>query len=188
VRSYDLANGQEFWRLHWGLDITESTPVCYRDSVIFSSGKGRNQPVVRISLSARGDITPDLDADSNESVPWLVRKGGPITTSPLVYRDRVYTFEDLGSCNIFSAETGRLIYKCDVSAEQFFASPVASNGWIYIPSLSGNLYAIKAGTVPAEIHKIPLDGRCFASPALAGRHLILRTTTTLLALDLGSNP
>jgi len=59
---------------------------------------------------------------------------------------------------------------------------VAADGRIYIASLPGKLTVIKAGGEKPEIlHQAEFGERIFASPALAGDNLYLRTHSTLYA-------
>jgi outer membrane protein assembly factor BamB len=84
----------------------------------------------------------------------------------------------------FDAKTGAPFYlqeRLD-AAESYYASPVAADGRIYVVSLPGRLSVIKAGGDKPEIlHQASFGERVFATPALAGDRLYLRTQTKLYA-------
>jgi outer membrane protein assembly factor BamB len=68
----------------------------------------------------------------------------------------------------------------------YSASPVASDGRVYLFSEEGQATVIEAGRqfkVLAENH---LDDGFMASPAIAGRALFLRTRTHLYRIEVGS--
>ena len=66
--------------------------------------------------------------------------------------------------------------------DDYYSSPVAGGGQIYVASLSGKLTVVKAGGEKPEIlHQAEFGERIFASPALVGDNLYLRTHSTLYA-------
>jgi hypothetical protein len=68
------------------------------------------------------------------------------------------------------------------AAESYYASPVAADGRIYVASVPGKLTVVKAGGDKPEIlHQANFGERIFATPALAGDRLYLRTKAKLYA-------
>ncbi|MBI4627017.1 MAG: PQQ-like beta-propeller repeat protein [Verrucomicrobia bacterium] len=64
----------------------------------------------------------------------------------------------------------------------YYASPVAADGRIYVASLPGKLTVVKAGGDKPEIlHQADFGTRIFATPVLVGDKLYLRTATHLWA-------
>jgi outer membrane protein assembly factor BamB len=69
-----------------------------------------------------------------------------------------------------------------VRAGNYYASPVAADGRIYVASLPGKLTVVKTGgTAPEILHQVDLGSRILATPVLVGKHLYLRTATHLWA-------
>jgi hypothetical protein len=59
---------------------------------------------------------------------------------------------------------------------------VAADGRIYLASLPGKLTVVKAGgDRPEVLHEADFGERIFATPALVGENLYLRTQTKLYA-------
>jgi outer membrane protein assembly factor BamB len=59
---------------------------------------------------------------------------------------------------------------------------VAADGRIYVASLPGELTVVKAGgDTPEILHEVDFGERIFATPALVGDKLYLRTETKLYA-------
>jgi outer membrane protein assembly factor BamB len=82
------------------------------------------------------------------------------------------------------AKTGNAYYTQErlEAPGDYYSSPVAGGGKIYVASLEGKLTVVKAGGDKPEIlHQAEFGERILASPALVGDKLYLRTQTTLYA-------
>ena len=90
----------------------------------------------------------------------------------------------------FDARTGKPFYAQErlEAADKYYASPVAADGRIYLASLAGKLTVVKAGGDKPEIlHQASFGDRIFATPALVGANLYLRTQTKLYAFSKGNS-
>jgi hypothetical protein len=84
----------------------------------------------------------------------------------------------------FDSKSGKSFYLQErVNAlGSYYASPVAAAGRIYLASMPGKLTVIKAGGDKPEIlHQADFGERIFATPALVGDRLYLRTAKHLWA-------
>ena len=133
--------------------------------------------VVAVRSGGRGNIT-------KTHVAWKFNRGLPYVPSPLLYEGRLYLVKDGGLLSSFEAKTGKQFYlqeRLDAPGS-YYASPVAADGRIYLASLHGTLTVIKAGGDKPEIlHQADFGDRIFATPALVGPNLYLRTRTKLFA-------
>jgi outer membrane protein assembly factor BamB len=146
------------------------------DIVLAGSAKAENL-LVAIKPGGRGNIT-------QTHVAWKATRGLPYVASPLFYQDRVYLIRDGGMMSSFDAATGKPFYLQErlEATDKYYASPVAADGRIYLASLAGKLTVVKAGGDKPEIlHQADFGERIFATPALAGPNLYLRTQTKLYA-------
>jgi outer membrane protein assembly factor BamB len=106
--------------------------------------------------------------------------------SPLFYDGRLYLIRDGGLISSFEARTGKPYYTQERlnALGSYYASPVAADGRIYLASLPGKLTVLKAGgDQPEVLHQADFGDRIFASPALVGDKLYLRTQTNLYAFS-----
>ncbi|MBR9997925.1 MAG: PQQ-binding-like beta-propeller repeat protein [Cyclobacteriaceae bacterium] len=87
---YDLENGEEIWRMSGGGDIQIPSPVTADGVVYFNSAHGSQSPILAIRSDARGDITLEKGATSNDFVKWSIPRGGSYMQTLLVYRDLLY--------------------------------------------------------------------------------------------------
>jgi outer membrane protein assembly factor BamB len=86
----------------------------------------------------------------------------------------------------FDAKTGTPFYSQErlEANDSYYSSPVAADGKIFLASLSGKLTVVKAGGEKPEIlHQASFGERIFATPALVGPRLYLRTEKKLYAFE-----
>jgi outer membrane protein assembly factor BamB len=87
------------------------------------------------------------------------------------------------------AKTGQPYYLQERLGSEgyYYSSPVAADGRIYLASQAGKVTVVKAGGDKPEIlHRADFGEHIYASPALAGDNLYLRTRSQLYAF--GSQP
>jgi outer membrane protein assembly factor BamB len=161
-----------------GLDLNRDGKIdkAEWDALQENSAKGENL-LVAVKPGGRGDIT-------QSHVAWKFTRGLPYVASPLFYDGRIYLIKNGGMLSSVDAKTGAPYYtqeRLDAPGD-YYSSPVAGGGRIYIASLAGKLTVVKAGGEKPEIlHQAEFGERIFASPALVGDKLYLRTQTALYA-------
>ena len=129
-----------------------------------------------IRPGGKGDITAT-------HLAWKQTRGLPYVPSPLYYRGRVYLVKNGGLISCFEAQTGRPVYieeRLDALGD-YYASPVAADGRIYLASQNGVIVVIAAADELRVLARNELGQALFATPALAGDALYVRTDKTLLA-------
>ena len=181
--SYAPDSGKELWRMRGLTGQSTPTPVA-ADGLLFlatgSQGES-NRPVFAVRPGASGDISLATGEEQNKFVAWVHPRASAYTSSPLVYRGRMYVVNDNGILTVFDAQTGKEIYKARAggSGNTFSASPWAADGKIYLLSEDGHTFVIEAGDKYVELSKNSMDEMSFASPALATNTIFLRTQTKL---------
>jgi outer membrane protein assembly factor BamB len=125
-----------------------------------------------------GDVT-------GSHVIWKQKRGLPYIATAIVYDDQFVMVRDKGIVTAYDPATGKKLYqKREAAAGNYYASPVAANGHIYLTSLpEGEVTVIKAGTSPPEVaaHNEPLGERTSATPAIADDTIYIRTDKHLWA-------
>ena len=166
---------RDFYR---GLDINRDGKIDKADwdQLMASLAKGENV-LVAVKPGGRGNIT-------QTHVAWKATRGLPYIASPLFYEGRIYLIKNGGMISSLDAKTGKPFYvqeRLDAPGN-YYSSPVAADGRIYTASVSGKLTVVKAGgEKPDILHQAEFGERIFATPALAGDKLFLRTHSTLYA-------
>jgi alpha-L-arabinofuranosidase/outer membrane protein assembly factor BamB len=189
VRSYDL-NGQLLWELKGMSVITIPTPSSGKDLLYLSSGYVLDglRPLYAIRPGAKGDISLKQGETANGFIAWSQKTAGPYHPSPLVYGGYVYVLYDRGFLACYDAETGKQVYgrtRIDAGSDKFTASPVAADGKLYCVSEDGDTFVLRAGPKFELLAKNSLEEMCLATPALAGRSLLLRTASKLYRVTAG---
>jgi outer membrane protein assembly factor BamB len=142
-----------------------------------------------VKAGAAGDISLKHGETSNASVAWFRDDAGPHFTSALLYQDRLYVFppHDHGVLSCFDAKTGATIYAEPLAgAAGFKASPCAVDGKIMCTDERGVTFVLDGGARFQLIRKNSLDEMTWASPAVAGDALYLRTVSLLYCVAIGS--
>jgi len=166
-----------------GLDVNHDGKISKSDWDAIQAHNAKAENVlVAVKPGGRGDI-------SRTHVAWTFNRGLPYVASPLFYQDRVYLIRDGGMLSSFDARTGTQYYLQERLEAQgsYYASPVAAEGRIYLASLAGKVTVIKAGgDKPEVLHQADFGDRIFATPALVGQNLYLRTQHKLYAFGSAS--
>ncbi len=181
--SYDFKTGEEIWRMSGGGDIQIPTPVIGDDIIYFNSAHGKYSPVIAVRSSASGDITLSEGETSNEGVLWSLPRGGSYIHTMLLYHNRLYNVNWNGTINCLDPLTGREIYNAKIGqAKSFIASPVASDGRIYIVDEEGTVFIIRDGDAFDLIAEIPMNDICMTAPAITDNMIYFRTQNYLYAV------
>jgi outer membrane protein assembly factor BamB len=181
--SYEPATGKELWRIGGLTGQSTPTPIAADGLLYLATGSQgeSNRPVFAVRPGASGNITLPKGQESSEFVAWFHPRASAYTSSPLVYRGRMYVVNDNGILTVFDSKTGKEIYKARAggTGNTFSASPWAADGKVYLLSEDGNTFIIEAGDSYKELAKNSVDEMSFASPALASDTIFLRTQTKL---------
>ncbi|MEO1086252.1 MAG: PQQ-binding-like beta-propeller repeat protein, partial [Acidobacteriota bacterium] len=182
--AYELASGQEVWRMSGGGDIPVPTPVVAHDLVFLTSAHGGSSPVYAIKTDARGDISLEGDATSNAGVAWSVPRGGSYMQTPIVVGDELYVCRDNGVLSCYDARSGKRHYQERLaSSEGFTASPVSAGDEIYFTGETGRTHVIKAGTSFERLAINELGESVMATPAIVGDTIYIRGRHHVVAIQ-----
>jgi len=173
---YDFQNGKEIWRMSGGGDIQIPTPVIGNDLIYFNSAHGKSNPIIAVKSNAAGDITLKDNETSNEFVKWSLPRGGSYMHTMLLYRDHLYNVDWNGMVKCLDPLTGKELWNGKLGkSESFVASPVASDGKIYIISENGTVFIIKDGTSFEQIAEIPMGDVSLVAPAITDGAIFFRS-------------
>ncbi len=184
VRGYDPRNGKELWRLGRSSKITAPTPIMGDGLIVVSSGRGPERPIFVLKPGARGDITLPKGETSNQSIVWSIERRGPYMPTPLIYDGRLYVLGNNGVFDVYELRSGAEVYRQRLPhrGSGFSASPVASDGKIYLPSEDGDILVVEAGPTFEHLATNPMGELLMATPALSEGVLYIRGAHTLFAI------
>ena len=130
--------------------------------------QGKNQ-ILAIEPGAKGEATAT-------NVRWRQTKLVPFCASPLFYRGLVFTVKDGGILQSLDAKTGKPTKQGRLEAsDDYYASPVAGDGKVYVVDVQGRLTVISAREKWEIVHTANFGEDVYATPALVDGQIYLRT-------------
>lgn len=139
--------------------------------------------IVRIRPAA---ATGQLPASA---VAWRVKGKVPYVPAPLLYHGVYFMVKDGGIVTSLDPESGKILKqgRAAQSLGEYFASPVAADGKVYLLSGEGKLTVLKAAGDWDVLTVNDLEEEAFATPALAGGRIYVRTRSSLYSFALTRN-
>ncbi|MEZ5399694.1 MAG: PQQ-binding-like beta-propeller repeat protein [Bryobacteraceae bacterium] len=133
-----------------------------------------------------------LEADGEAKAPfrarelWKVDRGfNHVIPSPLAYHGTLYVVKNGGILTAYDAATGKVIKagRVDGAIGGFSASPVAAEGRVYLANEDGKIAVLEGGGEWRVTQVNDLDEGIYATPALAGGAIYIRTTEALYRFE-----
>lgn len=113
------------------------------------------------------------------------RRGLSDVTTPVIVGDAMYIVSEGGLLTSLDLESGKILKQERVGQpDQYYASPVAGDGKLYLASLSGILTVVKAGAEWEALATHALEEEeVWATPALAGKAVYVRCKERLYCFE-----
>ena len=142
------------------------------DFVRGSTTLGHGLTAVR--LGGKGDVT-------STNVAWTLKKSYPNIPAPLIYNGVMYLMKEGGIVTTVDPATGQVLKqgRTPDALEDYYASPVAADGKIFVVSASGKMTVLKAGAQWEILSTNDLGEEVWATPAIAGSNVYVRSRNTL---------
>jgi outer membrane protein assembly factor BamB len=179
-RGYDPTTGRELWRFARDYEVKTPTPFVAGNLVVLAGGY-RGQPLYALRVGAVGDISASKEPGRSEYLAWMSEPGGPYTSTPVAYGELLYLVRNTGILTVLSLESGDRIYRQRMESN-YSASPVASDGRIYLTGEEGVISIVQAGREFKLLGSNNMGEPCMATPAISEGTLFLRTRSSLYAL------
>jgi outer membrane protein assembly factor BamB len=129
--------------------------------------------VLAIKPSGRGELP-------ESAVVWKHGRGVPYVATPVLDHGILWMVKDGGIVTKLDATNGHLLQEERVPAVgNYFASPVAGDGKVYFASESGAVSVVAAERDWRVLSSREFHEKIYATPALEGDRLYLRTEETL---------
>jgi outer membrane protein assembly factor BamB len=142
--------------------------------------KGRNV-LLAIRPGGKGDV-------SDSHVVWRNTRQVPFCASPLFAGGLIYTVKDGGLLACLDARDGKALANERLPGRgSYYSSPVAGDGKIYLLNEQGRLSVVKAGRKGEVLGSSDFEEDTYATPAIAGGRIYLRTAGHLYCFGLPSN-
>lgn len=170
VRSYDRSTGKPLWTFG-PMTVNAIPSILAADGVAYCLAGYNGAIGAAIPLESRGEVPADAPL-------WRIAKGTPYVPSALLSGDRlIFTSGNTSLVTILDRKTGKTLVDRErlPTDGQFYASPVAAAGRIYLVNRDGVTQVLRDADRVELLATNVLDDPIDASPAAVGRHLFLRS-------------
>jgi outer membrane protein assembly factor BamB len=175
VNAYVPLTGEKIWEARYVGYSLVPRPVYGHGLVYICSGFDPPATLYAIRPDGQGDVT-----DSH--VVWTLKRGVPLTPSPLLVGDELFIVSDRGIAACLDARTGSQHWRQRIGGN-FSASPVYAAGRIYLLNEDGGTTVIAAGPRFKRLAMNQLEGRTLASIAVSDGAIYLRTDKHLYRIE-----
>jgi outer membrane protein assembly factor BamB len=157
------------------LDRAVISPVVAPGLVIAGHGAGiRGTGCIAVRPGSGKTGTPP-------ALAYAVTKAIPMVSTPLVKDDRLFLWADDGVVSCLRLATGEVIWRERVDGS-FYASPIWINNHLYNVTKKGEVVILTAEDHFQVLSRVPLGEPSYATPAVAGGVMYLRTSSHLFSL------
>lgn len=170
----DPTTGKVLWELDQKfLDRTIASPVTAPGLVIAGHGAGlRASRYVAVRPGEKG---------GKPTVVYELGGALPLVPTPLVKDGRLYLWTDDGVVSCVRVASGELLWRERVGGS-FYGSPVWVDHRLYCIARNGEVVVIADGEEFRLLARVPLGEPSYATPAIAGGVMYLRTRSHLFSL------
>jgi hypothetical protein len=173
VASYDANTGKQIWIIQGPTEQFVASMV-YTNDVFFITGGYPQHHVLGIKPDGQGDVT-------DTHILWRTNQATSYVPSPIAYQGLFFLVSDEGIASCFEPKTGERYWK-DRLGRHFSASLTAANGYVYFLDDDGRMTVVKANKMFQVVARNDLKEECYASPALSGGQIFIRTTKALYCI------
>ncbi len=173
---YDPKDGHELWRVKYpkaGWSLI-SRPV-YAHGLVYVCTGYPSQHLIAFKPEGTGDITANI--------VWQTARNVANTSTPLIIGDEFYMLADAGFFTCYDAKTGKVHWSERLAGKAYSASPIVSDGKIYVTSEDGVGQVIAAGKEFKEVSKSEMKEKTFATFTPVDGGLFVRTESQIFRFD-----
>jgi len=172
--AYEPRTGKEIWNVRYGDGFSNVPRPVYGNGLVFICTGFQEPSMLAVRIDGRGDVT-------KSHVAWTLKRGVPLTPSPLLVGEELYMVNDGGIASCVDAKTGTEFWRARINGN-FSASPIYADGRIYFLSEEGLTVVIAPGKKFQALATNQLDGETLASMAVSGGSIFVRSRTHLYRL------
>jgi outer membrane protein assembly factor BamB len=179
VTSLDPKDGHTLWFSDGPSEDCVITPVYNeRAGLVLSCSSWPKRVLQAIKPDGNGNVT-------ETNIVWSSTDGAPYVPSPISVGDWFYTSGfATKEVHCFEAATGKILWHEKMGLHH--ASPVSANGLVYFLNDDGVMHVVKAGPTFELVARNELGEKTYASPAISGGQIFLRSFKNLYCIGAGN--
>jgi len=169
--AYDPSTGKEIWRVSYADGFSNVPRPVFGHGLVYIATGFQEPSLLAVRVDGSGDVT-------KTHIVWTLRRGAPLTPSPLLVGDELYVVNDGGIATCLDAKTGGTHWVQRLGGS-YSASPVFADGRIYFLSEEGMARVIAPGREFRVLATSKIDGDTLGSMAIANGSIFIRTDSHL---------
>jgi outer membrane protein assembly factor BamB len=169
--AYDPSTGKEIWRVSYADGFSNVPRPVFGHGLVYIATGFQEPSLLAVRVDGSGDVT-------KTHIVWTLRRGAPLTPSPLLVGDELYVVNDGGIATCLDAKTGETHWVQRLGGS-YSASPVFADGRIYFLSEEGMARVIAPGREFRVLATSKIDGDTLGSMAIANGSIFIRTDSYL---------
>jgi outer membrane protein assembly factor BamB len=169
--AYDPSTGKEIWRVSYADGFSNVPRPVFGHGLVYIATGFQEPSLLAVRVDGSGDVT-------KTHIAWTLRRGAPLTPSPLLVGDELYVVNDGGIATCLDAKTGEIHWVQRLGGS-YSASPVFADGRIYFLSEEGMARVIAPGREFRVLATSKIDGDTLGSMAIANGSIFIRTDSHL---------
>lgn len=173
IVAYDADSGRELWSHDYPMQQMVASMARLGNVLAVTGGAHGHRELIVFRLAE--------SSDTRAKTLWKTNRGVAAVVSPVLYDGRLYSVTTPGIMTCYEAETGAELWKTRLPGE-YFASLVAGDGKVYAVNTEGTTTVLAADSELGRIAENKLDDEVYASPAIAGDRLLIRTASSLSSI------
>ena len=161
------------------IDLNSNGAIDAAEWRMYTANAASENGLLAFRADGEGDMT-------KKGLVWKYQRSVPQLPTVLAYQDVLYMINDGGILTTFNPATGAVLKQARLrgAVDSYYASPVAADGKVYIASRSGMVAVLKAGGDQEVLSVNKLGEEVFATPAIVGNRIYLRTASALYCFGL----
>ena len=100
MRAYDPLTGKEIWRVRYDEGFSNVPRPVFGHGLVFITTGFQQPELLAVRPDGKGDVT-------KTHVAWSLKRGAPLTPSPILVGDELYIVNDGGIASCIDARTGQ---------------------------------------------------------------------------------
>jgi outer membrane protein assembly factor BamB len=174
THAYDPATGEEVWHVRYVGFSNVAAPVADEERTYLITGY-YGPEVLAVGLGGRGNV-------SSTHIAWRYKGAVPETPSPLLAGGRLYLVSNSGVASAVDVTSEKRLWLKRLGGN-FAASPITDGRHVYFCGSDGRTHVVSLEGDLEVIAVNQLDGRLWASPAVSGNALYLRTDAAVYRIE-----
>jgi outer membrane protein assembly factor BamB len=185
VTGYNADTGKLLWILNGPTEQYVASLV-YHKGILFLTTGFPEFHLMGLRPDGEGKI------NGTKHIAWHIphkdngARGASYVPSPIAHEGHFFVVSDVGFLGCIEAETGKRQWLKKLG-RRHSSSPVLVQGHMIIPDDDGKVWIVKASPKFEVVRTINMGETIYASPAIAGDELFLRTTKRLYCIVKGAS-